>query len=217
MRDMILGKLGVLEAGETASAEDAVLVYEALDLRLKEIHRLGIFWLKVDEVPLEFTVTANVNSASASVDILFPIALTIRDGDHDKKVDIVGALEYAKISDKEDTGLPTRALWKGSAEFWFHPIPITGTTAHLTYQKFADDTAASTAPDIEVSMMRWMRDLVAYDLADHFGLPEDKIKRFAVESVVAERNIRKLSAERKDYEPVAVEDYYRSDREETDY
>ena len=39
----------------------------------------------------------------------------------------------------------------------------------------------------------------------------------AVESIVAERNIRKLSAERKDYEPVAVEDYSRSDREETDY
>jgi len=218
VRVMVLQHLGVIAAGETPSAADSALVYEAIDLRLKELHRLGIFWRKVDKVPLSFTLTANVATASASVDILFPISMHVVDGSLDQPVQIMSVLEYAAIEDKAETGLPTKALWKGSAEWAFWPVPTANTTAKLTYEKIADDTASSTAPDVEVSMMRWLRDMVAYDLASTFGKSDQTILRMMGESEKAERNIRKLAAQRTDYRPVAVDDFRPfKTRTESDY
>lgn len=203
LKTMVLDKLGVTS---TTSA-DADKVYEAIDLRLKEMHRLGIFWRKVSKVPLSFTVTGGINSASASVDILFPIKMTVVDGSDDVPVMIVGASEYAAIPDKTRTGVPEKALWKGSAEFVFHPVAVTTTTAKLLYEKIADDTADATAPDVDVAMLRWLKDLCAYDLCDTFRQPEPKIVRLERESLRAELNIRKLAVQRVDYAPVAVDDF----------
>ena len=214
--DMVLRKLGVLAAGGTADSDDTTIVYEAIDLRLKELHRLGIFWRKVTKTPLSFTITANTNSASASADVLFPIAMHVVDGSRDAAVDIISINEYAGIQDKTEAGVPTKALWNGSAEFLFWPVPIADTTAKLIYEKIIDDTSASAAPDIEVSMMRWLKDIVAYDLGDDFGLSDNKMARFMRESEMAERKIRSLAVQRVDYPPVAVDDFD-GQRMETDY
>ena len=214
LKTIVLDKLGVTS---TTSA-DADKVYEAIDLRLKEMHRLGIFWRKVDKVPLSFTVTSGINSASASADILFPIKMTVTDGSRDSQVRIIDVREYAAISDKGKTGLPTKALWKGSAEFIFWPVPTATSTAKLVYEKIADDTADATAPDVDVSMLRWLKDICAYDLCDTFRQPEAKIVRLERESLRAELNIRKLAVQHVDFAPVAVDDFDSSPyRQETDY
>jgi hypothetical protein len=214
---MILGKLGEYDPGETISSEDAASVYEAIDIRLKEIHRLGIFWPNVTKRGLSFTIPANIASASATADILFPITLHVVNGSLDDPVAIVGIREYAEISNKSLTGVPEKALYLGGDEFIFWPIPTASTTAKLVYEAYADDTAASTAPDVEVSMMRWLRDMCAYDLADAFGKPEAMIVRLERESLRAEMNIRKLAVQRVDYDTVMVDDFYNRGRKETDY
>ena len=117
LADLVLGKLGAKANGVSADSADMEIIYEALDLRLKEIHKFGIFWRKVDETPLSFSLTANTNSASATVDILFPIQMTVTDGSLDMPVAIIGAREYAAIKNKADTGRPTRVLWKGRSTF----------------------------------------------------------------------------------------------------
>lgn len=212
---MVLRKLQV-QGGSDVSA-DMDIVYEAVDLRLKEMHRRGIFWRKVDEVALGFTVLPSTISASTTGDILFPIRMFVKDGSDDEPVDIIGPIEYAAIVDKTQTGTPEKALWKGGAEFFFWPIPTASASAGLVYQKIADDTTAGAAPDVEVSMLRWLKDLVAFDIADDFEVDEAKIKRFAAEADKAERNIRALNAERKSFEPVAVDDWPAAERRETDY
>jgi hypothetical protein len=171
MADLVLGKLGAKANGISADSADMEIIYEALDLRLKEIHKLGIFWRKVDETPLSFSLTANTNSASATNDILFPIKLTVTDGSLDKPVDIIGAVEYAAIENKAEQGVPYKALWKGSAEFIFWPVQTAAATAKLVYEKIIDDTANATAPDVDASMLRALKDLVAYDCGDHWGTP----------------------------------------------
>ena len=213
----VLGKIQNVRSTEAASA-DMEIVYEAIDLRLKEMHALGIFWRKVDKVPFEFSLSASTLSASATADILFPIKLMVEDGSRDEPVSIIGAREYAAIYDKAQTGLPTKALWKGTAEFIFHPVPTSATVAKLVYEKIADDTANSTAPDVEVSMLRSLADIVKYDVAEHFGVDEVRMQRWMREATLAERRIRFLSAERKDFSPVAVEDFdSRPEHRETDY
>lgn len=205
--NMVLGKLGIIEAGGTARTADADVVYEAIDLRLKEMHRLGIFWRKVSTVPLSFTLTAGVNSASATADILFPIALHITDSSQDEQIEIIGIREYAAIPDKTDSGVPTVALWKGGAEFVFHPVPLSTTTAKLTYEKIADDTSADAAVDVDVAMIRWLGDIIKYDLGDYYGKDGQTMARFKAECDIAERNIRKLAVQNVDYSTVRVDDY----------
>lgn len=217
MRNLVLGKLGVLAAGETAAAEDATLVYEAIDLRLKELHRRGIFWRKVTRRALSFTIPSSVASASASVDVLFPIQMHVVVNSLDEPVDIISIRDYANIPNKSELGTPTKVLYNGSAEFIFWPVPTAATTAKVIYEKIADDTAASTQPDVDVAMLRWLRDIIAYDLADYYGLPEKKIQRLGVEAEIAERRIRALSVEKVDYTPVAVDDWTSTRSIETDY
>lgn len=203
LKTIVLDKLGVTS---TTSA-DADKVYEAIDLRLKEMHRLGIFWRKVSPVPLSFALTANVNSASASADIIFPIKMTVSDLSKDRDVRIIDIREYAAIEDKALTGVPTKALWKGGAEWLFWPVTTVARTAKLVYEKIADDTADATAPDVDVAMLRWLKDICAYDLCDTFKQPEAKIIRLEREAMRAELNIRKLAVQHVDYAPVAVDDF----------
>ena len=220
LRDLVLSKLGVKAAGVSAASADQDLVVDAMDMRLKEIQRLGIFWRKVDKVPVTFSLSAATQSAHAlSADIAFPIKLTVADGSLDEPVSIIGIREWAAISDKNQAGFPTKALWKGSTEFMFHPISATARTAKLVYERIADDTTAGSAPDIEVSMLRSLRDMITYDCADYFGLEEQKIGRFAKEAQQGEFNIRKLSAQRVASTRVAVDDWdeQSSDRRDSDY
>jgi hypothetical protein len=206
----VLGK--VLKIGAvTAASSDADTVYEALDLRLKEIHKLGIFWRKVTSVPVTFSLSASVASASAGAgDILFPIRVTWSNGSNDDPVKIIGKDEYAKIRDKTTTGLPEKVLWKGGTEFLFWPVPAFDGTAKLLYEQIADDTSAGAVIDADVAMIRPMMDLVKYDVADDFGIPEGTIQRWALEAKKAELDIRKLSVQRVNYTPVAVDDWHSS-------
>ena len=205
--DLALGKLGVKDGGLSAVSADMEVIYEAIDLRLKEMHALGIFWRKVTKRPLSFTIPANVASASASVDILFPISMHVVDGSLDEPVDLIGIREYAAIPDKAETGTPLKALYAGSAEFIFWPVPTAATTAKLIYEKIADDTSSGAAPDVEVSMLRSLKDMVAFDCADHWGIDEQKMVRWERQATLAEIRIRNLSAQHVDYTPVAVDDF----------
>lgn len=217
LANLIDSKLGVLAAGGTALSADADTIYEAIDLRLKEIHRLGIFWRKVPPVPLSFALTASTLSASATGDILFPISMTVVDGSNDCPVDIIGVREYAAIADKAEAGLPTKALWKGSAEFLFHPVPTAATTAKLVYEKYIDDTSAGATMDVDVAMLRHLANIIVYDVGDHFGIDEAKMMRWEKDAKRAELDIRKLSVERKGYSTVAVDDWGPRESGETDY
>ena len=218
LAQMVLRKLGVLAAGGADVSADLEVCFEAIDLRLKEMHREGIFWRKVDETPLSFTVSASTISASATADIIFPIRMTVSDGSVDEPVSIIGIKEYAQIADKNEAGFPTKALWKGGAEFLFHPVPTAAATGKLVYEKLAEDTSHGAAPDVEVSMLRWLKDIVAYDVGDDFQTDEQKMSRFFKESVIAERNIRMLNAERKSFSRIAVDEWDETPwRRETDY
>ena len=207
LRASVLRKLGVGLDGSAASADHKV-VYEAMDMRLKEMHRLGTFWRKVDKVAATFSLSAaTVSAHAASADILFPIQMTVRDGSIDEPIDIIGIREYNSIEDKGQAGFPTAVTWKGSTEFLFWPVPTAATTATVVYEKVTDDTSAGATLDIDQSMIRAFRDLLCYDVGDQFGVDETRMQRFKVDAAQAERDIRKLSVERKDFSTVSVDDW----------
>lgn len=209
----------VIKIGQvSATTAEYDTVNEAIDLLLKEMHKLGIFWRKATSVPVTFSLTAGIVSASAGAgDILFPIKVTFTNGSMDDPVDIISYRQYAEIPNKTDTGNPTRVLWKGGSEFMFHPVPLSDGTAKLLYEKIADDTTAGAAVDVDVSMIRPLVDIVKYDVADDFGVPEQTKIRWMKESDKAEKDIRKLGAQRVDYAPVPVDSWTGDRNTETDY
>jgi hypothetical protein len=203
----VLGKVIKLGAASMASA-DSDTVYEAIDLRLKSMHTRGIFWRKVTSVPVTFSLSSSIATASAGAgDILFPMKVTFSNGATDDPVYIINSREYAAIEDKTRTGNPEKVLWKGGSEFIFYPVPGANGTAKLLYEKIADDTSAGAAVDIDVAMIRPMMDLVKYDVADDYGIPEATQVRWRADSVAADIEIRKLGTPRTDYLPVAVDDF----------
>lgn len=216
----VLGKVIKIGATSAASA-DYDTVYEAIDLRLKEMHKLGIFWRKVTSVPVTFSLSSSVATASAGAgDILFPMKVTFSNGDNDDPVYLIGISEYAAIEDKDRIGDPEKVLWKGGSEFIFYPVPGSDGTAKVLYNKIADDTTAGSAMDVDVAMIRPMMDIIKYDVADDYGIPEGTIQRWAVEARQAERDIRKLGAQHVDLLPVAVDDFdgrMPNSRRATDY
>jgi len=204
----VLAKVTKVPNDRTMESVDAELIYQALDLRLKEMSKRGTFWHKVTTVPVEFSLASGTVSASAGAgDILWPISITVADGDNDLPVSIIGMAEYAAIKDKQREGTPTQALWKGGSEFLFYPIPFEDGTGKLLYEKIADDTSAGAAIDIDVAMLRPMIDIIKYDVADDYGVDESIQQRWRVEARQAEIDIRKLGAQRVDYTAVAVDDF----------
>ena len=205
----------------TAATADADAVYEELDLQLKSLHRRGLFWRKVTSVPVTFSVSSSVATASAGAgDILFPIKVTFTNGDSDDPVYLINSRQYAEIEDKTRTGNPEKVLWKGGSEFLFYPVPGADGTAKLLYEKIADDTSAGAAIDVDVAMIAPMIDIVKYRVADDYGVPEQTITRWARDAMLADIDIRKLNAPRVDYEAVAVDDFDGAQvgsRRESDY
>lgn len=213
----VLGKVTkAAPAAASVASADLDTIYEALDLRLKEMHKLGTFWRKVTSVPVTFSLTANVATASAGAgDILFPINVTFNTSSRDEPVYLMGIGEYAAIPDKAATGMPEKVLWKGGSEFIFWPVPLENGAGKLLYEKIADDTSAGSAIDVDVSMIRAMMDLVKFDVADDYGVPEDIQSRWRQEAQKAEVDIRKLGAQHTDLSIVAVDDFDGRSSEDT--
>lgn len=205
LRDAILRKLGVLARGETADAEDANIIYEAMDLRLKEMHAKGVLWWNVSGAQSDLSLVAGTATVSAATDVLFPVSVAVRVGNDDVPVEVIGHREYQSISNKAESGEPEKVFFSGGV-FRFWPVPSQNYTGKLTYQQIAADTAASTAPDVQTSMMRALKNIVAYDLVDDFNIQDQgKILRMKSEHDEGLRTIYALNDQRTDSATVTAE------------
>lgn len=206
MRDMIARKLGIKEAGQELDAEDAEIVYEAMNLRLKEMHRLGLLWWQIGGAETSVTLTGGTATATITpTDYLLPVSLMLTVGTEQQPIDIIGHREYQAIHDKAQTGTPEKAFISG-ATIRLYPVPLTSGTAMLTYEAIAADLEAATAPDLPVEMMRSLACVVAADLLDDFdSIDPNKAVRIMSGVEPAMRTIRALNAQRVDSATVTPE------------
>ena len=98
-------------------------------------------------------------------------------------------------------------MYFGVGNAYFYPTPQTAYAAKLTYQKILDDSADGAAPDIIVAGLRSLKRMLAYDCADDFEVPEQKIMRLAAEAKEAERDLITLKSPMTDNQPTRA-DYF---------
>lgn len=176
---LVLRKLGALASGETAVSDDLTIVYEALDLRLKELHEKGIQFWKLATGSTTLTYSASITAVALPSDFIMPQTIGIVDGSDTIPIEFISHQDYQEIIDKSATGFPQKAHIDYSASMlYLWPIPNETKYGKLTYEKKPDDTAASTAPDVPVEVMRSMADIVANDVVDQFqiaGVDQNKL------------------------------------------
>jgi hypothetical protein len=188
----VLEKLRILSEGETPNDEDKLKVYDAIDARLKELHALGTLWFNVAGVATTLTLTPAINTVQLPDNILYPVTVTITDDGVNYPVSIIEHTDFHLIRDVTRSDRPCQ-FFCYDAIGYLYPIPDKPYTLNLTYERIAADTKVSTPPNVEVSMLRSLKNMVAYDLADTFNQPEDRIARFKAESDDAVLTIRKLN------------------------
>jgi hypothetical protein len=194
----VLGKLGILAAGETAGGNDLALVSDAIDMRLKELHVLGVLWWNVSGAATDIALTAGVATATISAtDYLFPVSMAVRIGTEDHELEIIDHRTYQAIQDKTNQGEPEQVFIQGTT-VRFYPVPQSSYTAKLTYQAIAEDSATSTALDIRTEAIRSFIDVVAADLIEEYETPEPKASRLLAKQAVGLNTLRALNQQRVD-------------------
>lgn len=206
VRAAVLRRLRIIAPGESVPGEHVEIIDEALNLRLKELHALGVLWWQVSNATTDLSLTGGTATVGTPADMLFPVTLAVRVGTDDYPVDIVGHREWHAIGDKSNSGQPEKAIVEGST-LRFYPVPQQDYTAKLTYESIAADTEAATAPDVPASVMRSLITLVASDCADDFSIKEQRLVRLRTDAAIAERTIRALNSERVNTTTVAFEDF----------
>lgn len=208
MQKLILRKLRVLDPDETPDANQAATVNEAIDLRLKELHALGVLWWNVAAATTDLALVSGTatKSLAAVTDFLFAVSMKLRVGTDDRDIEIISHREYQDIEDKTERGEPEKVFISGgTAYFW--PTPNSNYTVKMTYQAIAADTSNPDTPDVTAAMLRSLVTLVAADCADDFAVPEQRVVRLLAEAKEAETKLRALNTERVDSTTVAV-DYF---------
>lgn len=208
MRTTILRKLNYRGIGDTASGEEAAVVDEVMNLRLKELHGLGVLWFNVSPATTDVALTAGVATASLSAvtDFLYPLTMNLRVGTEDRLIEIISHHQYQSITNKAESGEPEKVYVNGSSAY-FWPTPQSNYTVKMTYHAIAADVEAAVTPDVKQEMLRCLVDIVVMDCVDDFQVPEPKAQRLMVKGMAAERRIQILNSQKIDATPVEV-DYF---------
>ena len=196
LRDMIGRKLGIKEAGQAFPAEEAAIIDEGIDLKLKELHALGVLWWQVSATETNLSLTGGVESVTMGLtDFLFPVSLHLVVGNDRQEITIVDRATFLAIPDRTSAGEPEVAHFDG-LKVYFNPVPAQNYTAKLAYQAIAEDSAFGSAVDVPLEMLRAFSTLVAFDLADDFMVDGATFQRLQLQQPGALSMIRTLNAQK---------------------
>jgi hypothetical protein len=172
----VLRKLGELGRGKPVDPGDVSIIHDALNLRLKEMHRLGTLWFKINPIATEMILSANSKTLTLdpSINMVYPITLHGVENDTEYKLIPFSHIGYQNIPDKDESGSPLRYRIHNN-QIVCYPVPEEDFTLRLTYAAEVDESVSGTAVDIPGWAFRCLKIILAYDVADDFRVSrEDK-------------------------------------------
>ncbi len=191
---------GLLGPFEDPAAEEVQAFADWINVELKEWQAAGRLLRQVERVTTTLTAgTATVTLDADTIDIEFPAFVTLTSGDTDYEVDRMTLDEYMRISNKTQTGVPTRALVerKDTVVMTLDPVP-NATVTSITYvrARLIRDLTAGTTADVHQRVLKAVILAGAVYLAESAGKSADKIDRLERRAEAAKATMLKDNAER---------------------
>lgn len=181
--DKAMEKCGALGVGETPSTADRDLCLEALDSLLKELAFYGYSWPQYTAQQAAITFLAATSTVTLPADYSGGGIINVVDtSGNERPFTLLTLIEWNAIADKSQTADYPKFGYVDNADVlhvW--PIQTGNVSGKLWYQQIIDDSAASTAVDLDPA---WLRSLVygiAGEIGDEHDVPEAKIIRFKQE------------------------------------
>lgn len=169
-----LQELGVLGAGQTASATDYEVCLRALQNVLKEMPLHGLSWPKIIASPVSLAWSALNPCTVAMPADYFGVPFV-------PGLAVVPKAEYDALPAGE-TGAPSRIYIAPNNVGYLWPVPVTDPALMISYQAITLDAAMLAVPDVAQSWTAGLTLWVASEVAAKFGVPpaerQDLERRF---------------------------------------
>lgn len=165
--------VGVLGAGETASADDSAVALQALQGILKELPLHGVAWPKVTAEPVALTWSALAPSKVTLPADYFgvPQMYYLTDDGGKVNLDVLAKAAYDAIADPAATAeRPTHVYIAPGNVAFLWPVPSEDPGLKLAYQAVAADATIAATPDVAQTWIAGLGLWVANEIAPKFGI-----------------------------------------------
>ncbi len=167
-----LQEIGVLGAGQTASASDYDLCLTALQNILKEMPLHGLSWPKVTVAPVELTWSAGTpGQVSMPADYFGVPTVSFTQNSANIDLDVLSKARYDALLNPTQTALyPTSIYIAPNNIGYLWPVPTANPSLTITYQAITLDAAILTTTDVVQAWVGGLMLWVANEVAAKFGV-----------------------------------------------
>lgn len=173
--------MGVLGAGQTASAEDYAVVLRSLQNILKELPIHGLVWPKITAAPVLLVWSpALPGVVPMPVDYFGSPSITrtvpVEEGRGHPTVHVVTKAEYDQLNQSyidpvENPSLEPQRIYIAPNNIGFlWPIPDRDPLLRMTYQAVTSDASLAMTPDVAQTWNAGLGLWVAYEASPKFGV-----------------------------------------------
>jgi hypothetical protein len=179
-----LRKIGVLSAGQSASAAQVTQGSEALNEIVKAWQAEDIYIWNIATITQALAINTPVYALTAdppaialeSVQLEYP-------ADTFQELEIISLRDYEKIEDKLAVGAPYLVAYDGkpASSVYVYPAPDADSTYSLTLTivtKAKDWDATGDVGDLPIRFQRALTYALAADLGDEYGMPVTERDRY---------------------------------------
>lgn len=180
-----LSIVGVLGAGETASADDANVCMTALQNIIKELPLHGVSWPKVTASPVALAWSASTPAQVALPADYFgaPVVSYAVNG-ATRPVEVIAKAAYDALPPAGGVTVPQKIYIAPNNQAFLWPVPESDPGLSLTYQAIASDVDIASRPDVAQSWLSGLGYWLAYEICPKFGVDmasrQDIEKRFLI-------------------------------------
>jgi hypothetical protein len=168
-----LTEIGVLGAGQTASASDYDVCLRGLQNIMKEMPLHGLSWPKITAAPVALTWSSLTPAqVSMPADYFGVPAISFTQSGANVDLEVIAKAVYDAILQPATTAAYPQMIYIAPNNIgYLYPVPTVDPALSMTYQAITLDAEMLTTPDVVQSWVGGLVLWLAYEVAPKFGVP----------------------------------------------
>lgn len=167
-----LQELGVLGAGQTASASDYDVCLRGLQNVLKEMPLHGLSWPKITAAPVALAWSgASPATVAMPADYFGVPVVSFSDAAAQINLNVIPKATFDGLEQGKTGAYPTCIYIAPNNVGYLWPIPTTNPNLRISYQAITLDAAMLAVPDVAQSWVGGLTLWLAHEVAAKFGVP----------------------------------------------